>query len=746
MNLASMWAYAPTDELAIEQLRRERGWKLWLAPRPFTLVSSTIYLLLISLALLGDCDPCKENPWAIVPLVGVLIALLALDRVDYWLFGEVPPARAAIVLLAGRFLLVEGVAQFGGLWPAMWLYALLPYVASLYFQARGALLMGALVWTAFVVRSTLAELPLNLSDPNQVGQYVNGIAMFSFLLVFVVTMAKIVQGEKAGRARAERLLAELESSHAQLKEYSQQAIAVTEGRNRIAREIHDTLGHYLTVINVQLEKALAFRARDPHAADQAVRDAKHLGSEALHDVRRSVGALRSNTIVVQPPQTKLDSTPSARRRGWKFWLAPRPFDAVTTSIYIAMVLMDLAWNGGDHWNGNADTLLSWRSLLWVAIALALISLDRIDYWLFGEVPPTRAGILFLALRFLLIAAVGLTAGPWYTLWLFPFLVHTGFSYFGIRGGYIMAALISLILLLFAVGSAIDDTSKGEFNIVNLVSSLVLMSLLVLLVIATSKTVLKERASRRRAEELLEELKAAHEQLKLHSEQAIAAIQERNHLAREIHDSLGHYLTVINVQLEKALAFRDIDPHVADRAIRDAKRMGGEALQDVRGTMGALRTNREAFLLLPALEQLVGNVGGNIEVDLRIDGREDGFSKQSLMALYRAVQEGLTNVHKHAGARHVLVDLKLGEQDAALELSDDGRGFDPSMLQSLQPERGDCYGLQGVRERLELVGGSLDVESSHGEGTRLRIIVPKDPSAPSGAALIEQLVAVASAPA
>lgn len=741
MNLASMGAYTPADKFAIRELRQERGWKLWLVPRPFTLVSSAIYLLLIVLTLLGDCTPCKESLWAIVPLVGVLIALLALDRLDYWLFGEVPPAGAAIVLLAVRFLLIEGVAQFGGIWPAMWLYGLLPYIASLYFQARGALLMGAVVWITFVVRSTLAELPLNLSDPDRVGEYVNGIAVFSFMLVFVVTMARIVQGEKAGRARAERLLAELENSHSHLKEYSQQVIATTEGRNRIAREIHDTLGHYLAVINVQLEKALAFRERDPQAADQAVRDAKHLGSEALHDVRRSVGALRSNTVVAQPPQTEFENTPSARRKGWKFWLAPRPFDAVTTSIYIAMVLMDLAWSGGDDWNGNTDTLLSWRSLLWVVLALALISLDRIDYWLFGEVPPTRAGILFLALRFLLIVAVGLTAGPWYTLWLFPFLVHTGFSYFGNRGGYGMAALISLILIFFSVGSATDDIFRGEFNIVNLLSGLVLMSLLVLLVVATSKTVLKERVSRRRAEELLEELKVAHEQLKLHSEQALAAVQERNHLARDIHDSLGHYLTVINVQLEKALAFREIDPQVADRAIHDAKRMGGEALQDVRGTMGALRTNREAFLLLPALEQLVGNVGGNMKVDLRVEGREDGFSKQSLMALYRAAQEGLTNVHKHAGARHVLVDLKLGNQDASLELSDDGRGFDPAALLSLQPGRGERYGLQGVRERLELVGGSLEVESEPGEGTRLRITVPKDPLA-RNAPPIESAVASA----
>lgn len=406
------------------------------------------------------------------------------------------------------------------------------------------------------------------------------------------------------------------------------------------------------------------------------------------------------------------------------WLAPRPFDLVTAAIYIGLLIMDLGWGDADYGNIGADTLVSWRSLTWGGIAFSLIALDRLDYRLFGEVPPVKAGILLMALRFLLIMAVGVTAGFWYTIWLFPLLIHTSFTYFGSRGGYVAAALTSAGLLMFAVDGAQD---AGQFNIGTLFSSIVLISIMVLLIIATARTALKERLSRMRSEELIAQIEVEHQQRTAYSEHALATMQERNHLAREIHDGLGHYLTVINVQLEKALAYRSVDPQVADQAIRDAKRLTGEALQDVRVTMGSLQPTHESFSLRPAVEQLINNMANNIEVDVHIDGREDGFSRQSLMTLYRAVQEGLTNIQKHSEARQARIRIHLGDSKASLYLNDDGRGFDPNTLEGAGGEHGECYGLQGVRERLQLIGGSMEVQSMVGAGTSLHVTVPRDPS-------------------
>jgi len=187
--------------------------------------------------------------------------------------------------------------------------------------------------------------------------------------------------------------------------------------------------------------------------------------------------------------------------------------------------------------------------------------------------------------------------------------------------------------------------------------------------------------------------------------------------------------VINVQLEKALAFRGIDPQVAEQSIRDAKRLTGEALQDVRVIMRGrwLQPERESFSLRPAVEQLAANMANNIDVDVYIEGSDDGFSQQSLMALYRAVQEGLTNIQKHSQAQKARIRIYLGDSEARLELSDDGRGFDTNTLVGAGGEDVGRYGLQGVRERLQLIGGSLEVESKVGESTSLCVTVPRDPA-------------------
>lgn len=107
-------------------------------------------------------------------------------------------------------------------------------------------------------------------------------------IILVITIARVVAKEKASRARAEELHRQLQAYAGQIAE-----LATTRERNRLARSIHDTLGHYLTVINVQLEKSLAVRDKKPREADQAVSDAKRVAREALQEVRQSVGALRA---------------------------------------------------------------------------------------------------------------------------------------------------------------------------------------------------------------------------------------------------------------------------------------------------------------------------------------------------------------------------------------------------------------------------------------------------------------------
>lgn len=256
---------------------------------------------------------------------------------------------------------------------------------------------------------------------------------------------------------------------------------------------------------------------------------------------------------------------------------------------------------------------------------------------------------------------------------------------------------------------------------------VIFTLLLIFVHVIAGHIDRDQRSKQQMRQLLAQLETSHRQLQAYAGRVaeLAAAAERNRVARDIHDSLGHYLTAISIQLEKAQAYRERNPEEADRAIRDAKQTAREALQDVRQSVRALRDEEDRFSLRQSLADLVGRMdGGSLEIACHVEGDEAGYAGPVLAALYRAAQEGLTNVQKHARARHVQLDVQLGETEAYLRLHDDGTGFDTSTLdkQAASPERG--YGLRGLQERLELVMGQMRITSDTRKGTELTVIIPK----------------------
>ncbi|MCS7481009.1 sensor histidine kinase [Umezawaea endophytica] len=192
---------------------------------------------------------------------------------------------------------------------------------------------------------------------------------------------------------------------------------------------------------------------------------------------------------------------------------------------------------------------------------------------------------------------------------------------------------------------------------------------------------------------------------------LSAAVERTRLARDLHDGLGHHLTAIAVQLEKSEAFRDLDPETADRAVGDARRSARQALEEVRSSVRAMRSDTTPFDLPSALADLVRDT----DVRLTVVGGQNGADRAALTTLYRAAQESLTNASRHARASTVTARLVFGPHDARVEVADDGRGFDTAA-----PEG---FGLRGMRERAELVGGRVDVVSEPGAGTRVTVVVP-----------------------
>jgi len=199
---------------------------------------------------------------------------------------------------------------------------------------------------------------------------------------------------------------------------------------------------------------------------------------------------------------------------------------------------------------------------------------------------------------------------------------------------------------------------------------------------------------------------------------LATVRERNRLARDIHDSLGHHLTAVAIQLEKAQAFRDRDTAAADRALADARWSAARALDDVRQSVRTLRDAAEPFSLAIALTDLVRHIDGDrVTVTLDVTGDETGYDIASRTALYRAAQEGLTNAHRHAGARNASVAVTYGESSARLVVTDDGRGLPAA-------GNGQGFGLTGMRERVLLLGGDVDVASTPGAGTMITVTIPR----------------------
>jgi signal transduction histidine kinase len=296
-------------------------------------------------------------------------------------------------------------------------------------------------------------------------------------------------------------------------------------------------------------------------------------------------------------------------------------------------------------------------------------------------------------------------------------------YFGELASYAMAFLIWLVYIVKHMYYAPHWWDNGTE-----LHYLVLFTVGIVLITTIARAAAKEKASREHAEELFSALEISHQQLKEYAGQVaeLATTRERNRVARDIHDTLGHYLTVINVQLEKALALREKKPEEATQAVSDAKHLASEALQDVRRSVGTLRTAQEFPKFSSSLTELVERIRSDTcTITLNIEGNESSFPKQGLLALYRAAQEGLTNIQKHADASHIWLDIDFKEQEATLSLRDDGHGFDTTQWQKAEPQFSGGYGLRGVGERLELVGGGLRIESMTGQGTTLSITIPKN---------------------
>ncbi|MGO4598361.1 sensor histidine kinase [Terrabacter sp. 2RAF25] len=198
---------------------------------------------------------------------------------------------------------------------------------------------------------------------------------------------------------------------------------------------------------------------------------------------------------------------------------------------------------------------------------------------------------------------------------------------------------------------------------------------------------------------------------------LATMRERTRVARDIHDGLGHHLTVVGMQVQAARAVLAADPTRADALLAQAEDQARQALTSVRESVGALRGTRVPRLpdRLRALADESAAAG--LPTSVAVDGEERRLGEEVQSALYRAAQEGLTNVRKHAHAHAAVLRLAYLPDRMTLEVCDDGCGIVGDA------PRPSGFGLTGIRERAEHLGGSVVVDSRPGAGVAVRVELP-----------------------
>lgn len=220
-------------------------------------------------------------------------------------------------------------------------------------------------------------------------------------------------------------------------------------------------------------------------------------------------------------------------------------------------------------------------------------------------------------------------------------------------------------------------------------------------------------SNQKRAKLILELQAAQKELEAsrQREAELAVLRERERLARDLHDSLGYALVALSVQLEAVQRLYKVDPEQASTQIEALKALTRSSMDSLRRSLDGLRApglgDRPLRQALQTLSEELSQRAG-VKVDCRLSERADQLNPTVAETVWRVTQEALTNVERHAHAHQVQVTLDVVGGDVVLRVADDGVGLSPEAQ-----TRPGHYGLRGIRERVEGLGGELRLHNSGG---------------------------------
>lgn len=206
-------------------------------------------------------------------------------------------------------------------------------------------------------------------------------------------------------------------------------------------------------------------------------------------------------------------------------------------------------------------------------------------------------------------------------------------------------------------------------------------------------------------------------------------EERQRVAREIHDGPAQSMSNIVLKAEICERLVDSEPVKAKEELRNLKSVVRETLQDVRKIIYNLRPmSLDDLGLIPTLQRYIHTFEeeSKIAVSFKTKGVYKDLKPTISLTIFRIVQEAINNIKKHAQAYNVSVDLEFLKKELRLKVVDDGKGFSIEDLNTRKDNINSGFGLYSMRERVELLNGKFEIDSTIGEGTRLNITVPLIP--------------------
>jgi signal transduction histidine kinase len=382
---------------------------------------------------------------------------------------------------------------------------------------------------------------------------------------------------------------------------------------------------------------------------------------------------------------------------------------------------------------SASPHLSWPAMiLFTACNVAWVSV----FWFMSRGPCKQEQLPWIYAA-LAVLALGAQLASWGSTgfdWLLPAVTTAILTLalpwpIALASATALFAATALTMLIFRCPCTAATASATIYPVGSYFSELITIAPVYFFVTIFSFVMRQQQLMRERAEGLADEvsrakaeLEEANSQLRRFSSEVeeLTITRERNRMAREIHDTLGHYLTILAVQLETATKLEERhDPRLLAE-LQEARRIASDCLAEVRRSVAALRPAGLATATFDeALRRLVTEAEiatPELRVTLDMEGDAQAVAPEVKVTLYRCVQEALTNVRKHARASKVLLRLRVEPDMVELTALDNGEPAGG-------PMRAPGYGLMGMTERVALLGGTITAGPEPERGWRVEVRVP-----------------------